>query len=155
MFTVLLVMHVLARALLLSVDTFVIRTLLVPAIVSALGDARGSRANWWPGKAAPVLLGTAEEAVRLWDGHWEPTDSVVHSTSVAEAAVEAPVVDDALSPMAASAAVHAESSSSSAGGLVSELSGGSAFGDGAAAPIAPVLAGSADVPPLRDPVSAP
>ncbi len=53
-------------------DTFLVRSLLVPVVVSILGDVPGRRANWWPRQMPVPLLSPAEEERCLRAGTWEP-----------------------------------------------------------------------------------
>ena len=68
------------------IDTFVMRPIVVPAVVAALGACAGGGAgsggsrccaksspNWWPRRMPAVVFpDAAEEAAALQDGRWEP-----------------------------------------------------------------------------------
>jgi hypothetical protein len=55
-------------------DTFLVRTILVPAFVSVFGM---SSIAWWPGKMPPVILSDPiEEERALLAGYWVPPQSV-------------------------------------------------------------------------------
>lgn len=54
-----------------AIDTFVVRTVLVPAVVCLLGH---SETNWWPAKMPPVILTPEEEFKALMAGQWAPIE---------------------------------------------------------------------------------
>ena len=53
-------------------DTFIIRTVLMPAIVAAFHDR--TDVFWFPTTMPPVLLSPEEEEKALWQGAWSPAD---------------------------------------------------------------------------------
>jgi len=55
------------------VDTFLIRTLVVPAVIAVAGAECISGLNWWPSRMPPILLSPAEEDAALWAGYNVPT----------------------------------------------------------------------------------
>jgi uncharacterized membrane protein YdfJ with MMPL/SSD domain len=52
-------------------DTFVMRPILVPALLT-LGGGLGERVNWWPSKMPAPALTEAEEELALRSGAWMP-----------------------------------------------------------------------------------
>lgn len=56
------------------IDTFIMRSIVVPASICFLGDMPGRRVNWWPRRVPEVLLSNAAEEARLMAGHWTPVD---------------------------------------------------------------------------------
>jgi len=56
-------------------DTFLVRTFLVPAVVTAFGKFEYSAINWFPTKMPPVLLSREEEDAALWAGCWSPDEA--------------------------------------------------------------------------------
>lgn len=56
------------------VDTFIMRSIVVPASICFLGDVPGRRVNWWPRRVPEVLHSDAAEEARLMAGHWTPVD---------------------------------------------------------------------------------
>jgi RND superfamily putative drug exporter len=55
-----------------TLDTFVVRTLLVPAVFTAFGSH--PTVNWWPGKMNPPLLDDKAEEQALLAGYWHPPE---------------------------------------------------------------------------------
>lgn len=53
-----------------AIDTFVVRTVIVPIVVSLI--SLHPSANWWPTVMPPVLMSEVEEDVALMAGYWEP-----------------------------------------------------------------------------------
>ena len=56
-------------------DTFVIRPIVVPAIITILGSA-STQANWWPSAMPVPLLSEADEDHALAAGCWDPRELV-------------------------------------------------------------------------------
>ena len=50
-------------------DTFVMRPILVPALLT-LGGGVGERVNWWPSKMPPAVLSEEGEEAALRGGAW-------------------------------------------------------------------------------------
>jgi uncharacterized membrane protein YdfJ with MMPL/SSD domain len=53
-----------------ALDTFVMRPLLVPALLS-LGGGASTALNWWPSQMPPPALAGAEEEEALKRGAWD------------------------------------------------------------------------------------
>lgn len=53
-----------------AIDTFVIRTILMPAVIAAFGTH--TNVFWWPTRMPPVILSLEQEQDALWKGHWNP-----------------------------------------------------------------------------------
>ncbi len=58
----------------MACDTFIVRSFLVPAIVTAGGASPAL--NWWPRRMPAVLLSPAEEKLALFAGFSDPADAV-------------------------------------------------------------------------------
>jgi hypothetical protein len=77
-------------------DTFVIRLLLVPPILTVLGGVRGVDMNWWPGKMPAVALPSPEaEEARLMEGHWTPTPDAHQTAAGSEVELKGAAAADA------------------------------------------------------------
>jgi len=57
-----------------AIDTFIVRPVLVPAVVT-LASHTGSDVNWWPRKMPEVALTPEEEERALRAGLWEPVST--------------------------------------------------------------------------------
>jgi len=56
-------------------DTFLVRPIIVPAIVAIVEDFKGvDNPNWWPRKMPPVLLSAEDEARALAANLWDPKE---------------------------------------------------------------------------------
>jgi putative drug exporter of the RND superfamily len=56
-------------------DTFLVRPIIVPAIVAIVEDFKGvDNPNWWPRKMPPVLLSAEDEAKALAANLWDPKE---------------------------------------------------------------------------------
>lgn len=56
-----------------TIDTFIMRPIISPAIITAFGDWRCTRVNWWPRRMPDHAYGSAEEEVTgLREGRWAP-----------------------------------------------------------------------------------
>jgi hypothetical protein len=56
-------------------DTFLVRPIIVPAIVAVVEDFKGvDNPNWWPRKMPPVMLSEEDEAKALAANLWDPKD---------------------------------------------------------------------------------
>lgn len=55
-----------------TLDTFVVRTVLVPAVFTAFG--RGEQTNWWPGSMPRQILSDEDERAALMAGYWKPPE---------------------------------------------------------------------------------
>lgn len=53
-----------------AIDTFVIRTILMPAVIAAFGTH--TNVFWWPTRMPAVVLSLEQEQDALWKGYWNP-----------------------------------------------------------------------------------
>lgn len=66
-------------------DTFLVRPIIVPAIVAVVEDVRGvDNPNWWPRKMPPVMLSEEDEARALAANLWDPKDFAKLKEAIAQ-----------------------------------------------------------------------
>ena len=63
-----------------AIDTFIVRTVLMPAVVAASGSH--TNVFWWPSRMPTVILSAQEEENALWKGYWNPHRFVEDSKAV-------------------------------------------------------------------------
>ena len=80
-------------------DTFLMRPIVVPAIIAILGSTSRAQVNWWPSVLPPVLLTEEEEEHALAAGCWDPRE-----LAALRAALEAGDTAGAVAAAAAAAA---------------------------------------------------
>ena len=74
-------------------DTFLIRPIIVPALIVILASIN-QKANWWPTQPAPIALTDEEEEHAMAAGVWSPTEyrEMLAATAFKGAPVSEPAV---------------------------------------------------------------